>query len=103
MSWVCPICSSNNEDELKYKAAEVFNELGIGLSVAIRMFLVKSIEVGGFPFDCKVNPKEEHKKFFEAVDAMRSKSEQNGNCDLTLEEINQIIAEVRRERDDKKK
>lgn len=39
------------EEEIVEKASEIYNELGIDLAVAIRMFLVKSIRVDGIPFD----------------------------------------------------
>lgn len=39
------------EEEIVEKASEIYNELGIDLAIAIRMFLVKSIRVDGIPFD----------------------------------------------------
>jgi len=36
--------------ELKIKAAEAFGRWGIPLEAALNAFLVKSVEVGGFPF-----------------------------------------------------
>lgn len=39
------------EEEIVEKASEIYNELGIDLAIAIRMFLVRSIRVDGIPFD----------------------------------------------------
>lgn len=38
---------------LKEKAEEVYGHFGISLSQAINTFLVKSVDVGGFPFDIR--------------------------------------------------
>ena len=40
-------------DETKARAAEVYARWGLSLSDAINVFLVKSIEVGGLPFDMR--------------------------------------------------
>lgn len=40
-------------DEVKRDATEVFARWGLSLNDAINTFLVKSIEVGGLPFDLR--------------------------------------------------
>ena len=39
------------EGEIVDQAKEIYDELGLDLNTAIRMFLVRSIRVDGIPFD----------------------------------------------------
>ena len=86
------------DEELKNQAGAIYNELGMDLSTAIRMFLKRSVLVGGIPFDTKIN--ESTLKAILAVDNMRTISEENGNSEMTLDEINE---EIRLTRQEKKK
>ena len=86
------------DDELKNQAAAIYNELGIDLSPAVRMFFKKSVLVGGIPFDTKIN--ESTLKAILAIDRMRTISEENGNSEMTLDEINE---EIKKAREDIKK
>ena len=88
------------DEELKNQAGAVYNELGMDLSTAIRMFLKRSVLVGGIPFDTKIN--ESTLKAILAVDHMRTVSEKNGNSEMTLDEINEEIHKARLERKNKK-
>lgn len=96
------------EDELKMKAAGLFAELGLDMSTAIRMFLIKSLEVQGLPFDISILDAEkerirkERDDLIETLHRMQKHSEEVGNSNMTLDEINQIIDEVRKERDKRK-
>ncbi len=40
-------------NEVKERATEIYSRWGLTLSDAINVFLVKSIEVGGLPFDMR--------------------------------------------------
>lgn len=40
--------------EIKTKAQEVFNELGMDMSTAVNVFLRKAIEYRGFPFEVRI-------------------------------------------------
>ena len=84
------------DDELKNQAIAIYNELGIDLSTAIRMFLKRSVMTGGIPFDTKVD--ETTLKAILAVETMRNVSEQNGNSSMTLDDINAEIKKAREER-----
>ena len=86
------------DEELKNQAGAIYNELGMDLSTAIRMFLKRSVLVGGIPFDTKIS--ESTLKAILAVDNMRTISEENGNSEMTLDEINE---EIRLTRQEKKK
>lgn len=87
------------DDDLRAQAAAVYEELGIDLPTAIRMFLKRSVAVNGVPFSMTL-PKREYETE-RAIRAMRSLSDaarQNGTADMSLEEINGEIAASRAER-----
>ena len=42
-------------DDIKKQSELVFGELGVNLTTAINVFLRKSIAVGGFPFDVRLD------------------------------------------------
>lgn len=88
------------DNELKNQASAIYNELGMDLSTAIRMFLKKSVMAGGIPFETKVD--DVTLNAIMAVDKMRTISEENGNSEMTLEEINEEIRLARMERKKKK-
>lgn len=46
------------EDDLKDEANKVFDELGLDMSTAIKLFLKKTVQVKGIPFQLKVENKE---------------------------------------------
>lgn len=84
------------DEALKNQAAAVYNEIGIDISTAIRMFLKKSVQEGGLPFDPRINPAMLNAIL--AVDNMRTISEANGNSEMTLDDINKEIKAARQER-----
>lgn len=88
------------DEDLKNQATAIYNELGIDLSTAIRMFLKKSVSDGGIPFSTKIN--ESTLDAILAVENMRNISEQNGNSELNLDEINKEIQKARLKRKKKK-
>ena len=88
------------DDDLKNQATILYGEIGMDLSTAIRMFLKKSIQMGGIPFDTKID--EVTLKGIIAADRMRTISEENGNSSMTLEEINEEIRLAREERKKRK-
>ena len=62
------------------------------------MFFKKTVSVGGIPFETKVD--DSTLKAIQAVDRMRTISENNGNSEMTLDEINE---EIRKTREEKKR
>jgi DNA-damage-inducible protein J len=84
------------DSETKKAAAALFEALGMDLSTAIRSFLKKAIAVDGMPFDMKLD--ESTLKAMSAIEAMRTVSEENGNSEMTLDDINAEIAKARKER-----
>ena len=88
------------DDDLRAKAAAVYDELGIDLPTAIRMFLKRSVAVNGVPFSMTL-PKQEAYRADRAIRAMQNLSEaaqQNGTADMSLDEINAEIAASRADR-----
>ena len=90
------------DDDLKLQATKVFEELGLDLSTAIRIFLKRSVMKNGLPFGMTndVVPPPASK----ALDAMRRSQEhahETGTCDLTLDEINEEIRLARLESEKK--
>ena len=81
------------DDELKAQATMVYDQLGLDLSSAVRMFLKKSVAVNGIPFDVRNDSRVS--KAEAALLRMRAAAEDNGVSELTLDEINEIIRSVR--------
>ena len=84
------------DDELKTQATMVYDQLGLDLSSAVRMFLKKSVAVNGIPFE--VRNESSRSKAEAALLSMRVAAEENGLSDLTLDEINEIIQKAREAR-----
>lgn len=60
------------------------------------MFLIKSVEWDTIPFPLATNKQRED--FRKTVSEMQEISKNNGNDEMTLDEINEIIQQVREER-----
>mgnify|MGYP003322075780 CR=1 FL=1 len=86
------------DDKIKNEASKVFEELGLDLSTAVRMFLIKSIEVNGIPFSTIKENKEERERVNLLMKKFEERSKELGNDAMTLDDINQIINDVRKER-----
>lgn len=84
------------DDELKAQATMVYDQLGLDLSSAVRMFLKKSVAVNGIPFE--VRNESSRSKAEAALLSMRMAAEENALSDLTLEEINEIVRKAREAR-----
>ncbi len=84
------------DEETKAAASALFEALGMDTSTAIRSFLKKAIAEGGMPFEMKLD--ESTREAIIAVKAMRETSKKNGNSEMSLDEINQEIAQARKER-----
>jgi len=87
------------DDDLRAKAAAVYDELGIDLPTAIRMFLKRSVVVNGVPFSMTL-PKQEYRaeRAIRAVQSLSEAAQQNGTADMSLDEINAEIAASRADR-----
>lgn len=87
------------DDTLKAQASAVYDELGLDLPTAIRMFLKRSVVVGGVPFSMTL-PKQDYKaeRAVRAMQSLSDTAEKNGTATMTLDEINAEIAAARADR-----
>ncbi len=87
------------DDDLRAKATAVYEELGIDLPTAIRMFLKRSVMVNGVPFSMML-PKSEYRaeRAVRAMQSLSNAARRNGTAEMTLDEINAEIASARAER-----
>ena len=91
------------DTELRDSANTIFDELGIDMSTAIKMFLKKCVAEGGIPFSLKIQKNRDYKSMegMAALYELQREAEANGLSDMSLEEINAEIAASRAEQNDK--
>jgi DNA-damage-inducible protein J len=91
------------DKELRDNANAIFDELGIDMSTAIKMFLKKCVAEGGIPFSLKVQTNKGYRsqEGMAALRELQREAEANGLSDMSLEEVNAEIAAYREERKDK--
>ena len=100
---IMPLVQVRIDDQTKIKANIVFEELGLDMSTAIRMFLKKVIEVRGIPFPPLLTEEEKIDRFDKALAAINKMAEEKGLSNMTLDEINEEIALARKERRERNK
>lgn len=84
------------DEQLKTEATDIYEKLGLDLPTAIRIFLTRSVQEKGIPFDMTL--KANNYRAEAAVNAMREMSrlaEEKGVADMTLDEINAEINAAR--------
>lgn len=88
------------DENLRSQAAEIYEELGIDLQTAVRIFLKRSVMENGLPFGMTLKERREitASAGIRAIQSMRESAQQSGLSDMSLEEINAEIAASRRER-----
>ena len=85
------------DKELKQEVSEIYEALGMDIPTAIRMFFVRSKMVRGIPFDTTL-PKDVVTRT-EALSALDDMFNQEEDApEMTLDEINAEIADVREAR-----
>ena len=85
----------NVDSNVKKEATELFNSLGLNMSTAINLFLRKSINEGGIPFELK-NPKPTRElkralKEAKKIENGEIKSKGYHNIDELFEDLNKSI------------
>ena len=80
------------DESLKDKATKLYDEIGIDLPTAIRMFLKKSIAERGIPFSTTVR----NDKGISLLKELSDNSKRNGLDKLTMEDIDDEISEYRK-------
>ncbi|MCD8096811.1 MAG: type II toxin-antitoxin system RelB/DinJ family antitoxin [Lachnospiraceae bacterium] len=84
------------EESVRIKASNICEKLGIDLPTYMRMCISRLIQENGIPFSMKLDDNSDSR----ALEAMRAASriaEENGISDMSLDEINAEIAEVRKQ------
>lgn len=75
----------------KDKVSQIYESLGLDLPTAIRIFIKKSISVGGLPFDLR-----EDNSRWAVYEKTRKIIQDNNVPELTLDEINSEIEAARK-------
>lgn len=87
------------DEDLKNQATAVYDALGIDLSTAVRMFLKRSVMVNGVPFSMILSDSEtKAEKAAKALISLNREALKNGTSEMSLDEINAEIEEVRKSR-----
>lgn len=88
------------EEGLRTQAAAIYEELGIDLQTAVRIFLKRSVVEKGLPFGMTLSERNEttSKAMLRAMKNMSDAAEKAGVSDMSLDEINAEIAAARAER-----
>ena len=87
--------------DTKRDAENLFTKLGLTLSTAANVFFRQAVMSQGIPFPITTASQNEDDGGFLLREALRKTQEQaviNGTSELTLDEINEIIAEVRHDK-----
>ena len=80
------------DNDIKENVAKIYENLGLDLPTAIRIFFRKSIAVGGLPFELR-----EENNRWNIYDYARKTIQKNNVPEMTLDEINAEISAVRNE------
>lgn len=86
------------DEKLKEDVTNIYEELGMDLSTAIRIFLKRSVQEKGLPFGMKLTDIKHGNKAISAMQRMSQAAEENGIADMSLEEINHEIEAVRKDK-----
>ena len=87
------------DEDLKNEATRIFEQLGLDLPTAFRIFLKKSVEERGIPFSMRVNSENKALKQANNILKMANKeAKKNKIQNLTLDEINAEIRAYRKEK-----
>ena len=73
------------DDELKKEADEMFDEVGMNTSVAVKIFLTRFVKTGKFPFEIETidhQPNKETLKAFKQTDEMINQGNLGNNEEL---------------------
>lgn len=88
------------DEDLRAQAAAIYEDLGIDLQTAVRIFLKRSVRENGLPFGMTLTEKKATaaEAGIKAIESMRETAEKAGLSGMSLDEINAEIAASRAER-----
>ena len=84
------------DKKLKQEVDRIYEQLGMDLSTAFHMFMIRSMQVRGLPFEAVLPSASPRTDFREAFYALRE--EAADLPEMTLEEINAEISNARSEK-----
>lgn len=84
------------DKQLKREVSEIYEALGLDLPTAFKMFMKKSKQVRGLPFDVRLHTTISKEEALCAFADLRNQA--SDVPEMTLEEINEEIAAARAER-----
>ena len=85
------------DKQLKQEVAEIYEAMGMDLPTAFRMFMTRTRQVRGLPFEAKLPDNTVTRS--EAISAFSALRQQAADVpEMTLDEINEEIADVRAQR-----
>ena len=94
------------DSDTKKRFDEICKDFGMSSNTALNVFARTVVKQERIPFEVEsqreVERKEAARKFGEAFDELRADIQRRGIPEMSLEEINAIIKEVREERKQKK-
>lgn len=88
------------DESLRAQAAAIYEDLGIDLQTAVRIFLKRSVRENGLPFGMTLTEKKATtvEAGIKAIESMRETAEKAGVSGMSIDEINAEIAAARAER-----
>lgn len=88
------------DETLRAQAAAIYEDLGIDLQTAVRIFLKRSVREKGLPFGMTLSDGKDTaiESGIKAIQDMRDAAEKAGLSDMSLDEINAEIMASRSER-----
>ncbi|MCI5830511.1 MAG: type II toxin-antitoxin system RelB/DinJ family antitoxin [Treponema sp.] len=81
------------DTEIKEDVSRIYENLGLDLPTAIRIFFKKSIAVGGLPFELRDETAQNRWNIYKEA---RNAIQKNNVPEMSIDEINTEIAEVRK-------
>jgi len=79
----------------KIEAESVFKDLGMSFATGMNIYVKTVRRLRKIPFNMDLNETPKKNTLKDAFEALQNESLVNGNTDLSLDEINDIVAEVR--------
>lgn len=86
------------DEKLKDEVSEIYENFGIDLPTAIRIFFKKTVSVKGLPFDLRVSDSIEVASRWKVYENSRKVIQENNVPEMSLEEINAEINAARIEK-----
>jgi len=86
------------DEKLKDEVSEIYENFGIDLPTAIRIFFKKTVSVKGLPFDLRMSDSTEAASRWNVYENARKVILENNIPEMSLEEINAEINAARAEK-----